>query len=62
VVAGFPSLSSFVMVMFQGRPFPRLCALNPDGPAASAAFVANSHFVAATLVGSQKQRSESSET
>jgi len=23
------------MVMFHGRPFPRLCALNPDSPAVS---------------------------
>jgi len=37
------------MVMFQDRPFPRLCALNPDSPAASTAFVAISRFAAATL-------------
>ena len=56
-------MSSFAVVMFQGRLFPRLCALNLDSPAASTAFVANSRFVAATLhVGRQKQRSESSET
>jgi len=49
------------MVMFQGRPFPRLCALNPDGPAANTVFVANSRFVAPALPdGRQKQRSESS--
>jgi len=51
------------MVMFEGRPLARLCALNPDSPAASTAFVANSHFVADTLpVGRHKQRSESNET
>jgi len=50
-----PPLSSFVMVMFQGRPFLRLCELNPDSPAATTVFVANSTFVAATLaVGRQK--------
>jgi len=49
VVAGFPPLSTFAMVMFQDRPFPRLCALNPDSPAASTAFVAISRFAAATL-------------
>jgi len=55
VVAGFPPLSSFVKVMFQGRLFPHLCAFNPDGPAASTAFVVNSHFVVATpLVRRQK--------
>jgi len=55
VAAGFSPLSSFVMVMFQGRPLARLCALNPDSAAASTAFVANSRFVAATLpVGRQK--------
>jgi len=43
------------MVMFQGRPFLRLCELNPDSPAATTVFVANSTFVAATLaVGRQK--------
>jgi len=43
------------MVMFQGRPLDRLCALNPDSPAASTTFVAKSHFVPATLpVGRQK--------
>jgi len=35
------------MVVFKGKPFARLCALNPDMPAASTAFVANSHFVPA---------------
>ena len=63
MVAGFPPLSSFLMVMFQGRLFPHLLALNPDSPAASTTFVANSRFVAASLPGGrQKQRSESSET
>jgi len=42
-------LLSFVMVMFQGRLFPRLCALNPDTPTASTAFVVKSRFVPATL-------------
>jgi len=61
MVAGFPTLSSFVMIMFQVRPFLHLCALNPDSLTASTVFVANSRFVAATLpVGHQKQRSESS--
>ena len=46
-MAEFPPLSSFGMVMFQGRPFARLSALNPDSPAASTAFVANSRFVPA---------------
>jgi len=55
MVAIFPPLSSFVMAMFQGRLLPRLCALNPDSPTASTAFVANSHFVVASpLVGRQK--------
>jgi len=55
VAAGFPPLSSFVMVMFQGRPLARLCALNPDSPVASTTFVANSRFVAADLpIGRQK--------
>jgi len=40
---------SFVMVMFQRRPFARLCGLNPDSPTASTAFVANSCFVPANL-------------
>jgi len=35
------------MVISQGAPFARLCALNPGSPAASTAFVANSHFVPA---------------
>jgi len=30
------------MVMFEGRPLARLCALNPDSLAAGTAFVANS--------------------
>jgi len=37
------------MVMFQGRRFSRLCALNPDSPATNTAFVANSRFVPASL-------------
>jgi len=42
------------MVMFQGRPLARLCALNPDSPAASTAFTADAHFVPANLpVGRQ---------
>jgi len=45
VVAGFSPSSSFVMVMFRGRPFPCLCALNPDSSAASTVFVANFRFV-----------------
>jgi len=49
MAAGFPPLSLFVIVMVQGRPFPCLCALNPDSPAASTAFVANYCFVPATL-------------
>jgi len=49
------SLTLFVMVMFQGRLFPRLCAQNPYSPTASTAFLANSRFVAATPpVGRQK--------
>jgi len=55
LVAGFPPLSSFVMVMFQGRPLDCLCALNSDSPAASTTFAAKSRFVPATLlVGLQK--------
>jgi len=51
------------MIMFQERLFARLRVLNPDSPAASTAFVANSRFVPATLpLGRQKLRSESSET
>jgi len=55
LVAGFPSLSPF-MVMFQGKPLARLCALNPNSPRASTAFVANSRFVQAMqhLAGPQK--------
>jgi len=49
------------MVMFEGRSLAHLCALNPDSPATSTAFVVNSRFVPASLpVGYQKQRSESS--
>ena len=63
MAAGFPPLSSFVMVMFQARLFARLCGLNPDSPVVSTAFIANSRFVLATLlVGHQKQRSESNKT
>ena len=47
VVAEFPPLSSFGMVMFQGRLFVRLCGLNPDSSGASTAFGANSSFVPA---------------
>ena len=55
MAAGFPPLSSFVMVMFQGRLFARLCGLNPDSPGANTAFLANSRFVPASLpVGRQK--------
>jgi len=54
-MAGFSSLSSFAMVMFQGRPFPHLCALNADSPAASTAFAVSSRFATVTLpVGRQK--------
>ena len=54
-MAGFPPLSSFVMVMFQTGLFARLCGLNPDSPVSSTAFVANSRFVLSTLlVGHQK--------
>ena len=49
LVAGFLPSLSFVMVMFQGRPFARLSALNTDSPTACTAFVANSHFVPASL-------------
>ena len=55
MTAEFPPSLFFVMVMFQGKPFPHFCALNPDSPAASTAFVANSRFVVAALpVGHQK--------
>jgi len=55
VVAAYPPLSSFLMVMFQGRLFVRLCEFNPDNPLASTAFVANSRFVPTNLpVGHQK--------
>jgi len=43
--------------MSKGMPFARLCAcaLNPDTPAASTAFLAKSRFVPASLpVGRQK--------
>jgi len=54
-MARFALLSSFVMVMFQGKLFARLFGLNPDSSAASTAFVANSRFFPATLpVGRQK--------
>jgi len=43
------SISSFVMVMFQGRPLARLCALNPGSPGESTVFEANSRFVAAVV-------------
>ena len=46
-MAGIPSLSLFVMVMFEGRTLARLCVLYPDGPVASTAFVANYRFVPA---------------
>ena len=39
MVAGFPPLPSFVMVMFQERLFTRLCGLNPDRPGASRVFL-----------------------
>jgi len=59
-------VSSFIIVCYGyvwGRPLARLCALNPDSPTASTAFVANIRFVpACLLVGRQKLRSESSET
>jgi len=45
-------VSSFIIVswiMFQGWPLACLCALNPDSPAASTAFPANSRFVPAML-------------
>ena len=55
LVTGFPILSSFVVVMFQGRPFGRLRGLNIDSPAACTAFVANSRFLPPGLsVGRQK--------
>jgi len=51
-------VSSFVIVCYGyvlGELISRLCALNPDSPAASTTFVANSRFVTATLpVGRQK--------
>ena len=54
-MAGFPLLSSFVMVMYHTGLFARLCRLNPDGLVASTAFVVNSRFVLDTrYVGRQK--------
>jgi len=48
-------VSSFIIICYgyvSGEFFFHLCALNSDRPAASTAFVANSHFVAVTpLVG-----------
>ena len=38
-MAGIRPLSPFVMVMFEGRLFARLCAFNPNNPVASTAFV-----------------------
>jgi len=53
-VVEFPPLSSFVVIMFQGRLFARVGGLKPDSPAASTAFVANSRFVPASFpVGRQ---------
>ena len=53
LVAGFPPLSSFFMVMFQG-----IClsvCVKPESPAEDTAFVVNSHFVLASLpVGCQQ--------
>jgi len=55
VVPDFPRLSSFVMVMFQGRLFSPLCGLNPDSPGASTAFLDHSRFVPDSRpVGRQK--------
>ena len=55
MVAGFPPLSSFGMVMFQGRLFTGQYGLNPDGPWSSTAFVACSRFVTPSLpVGRKK--------
>jgi len=48
-VAGFPPLTLFVVVMFQGRLFARLYVLIPDGPAGSTTFAAKSRFVAASM-------------
>ena len=45
VCGGWVSSYIIVCYMFQRRPLDRLCALNPDSPAASTAFVANSRFV-----------------
>jgi len=49
-MAVFPPLSSFGMFIIQGRLFARLCVLNPDNPAASTTFVANSRIILATLL------------
>jgi len=49
VVAEFPPLSLFVMVIFQGRLFARLCGLIPDSSGVSAVFLANSRFVQGSL-------------
>jgi len=51
----FPPLSLFVMVMLERKPLARLGALNPDSPAASTSFVANSRFVPATLPVGRRQ-------
>jgi len=45
-------VSTFIIVCYgyiSGTPLACLCALNPDSPAASTAFVANSRFVPASL-------------
>ena len=56
--AGFPPLSSVVLVLSCGRRFARQCASNPDSPAASAAFGDEIKFFPADLpVGLQKQGS-----
>jgi len=48
----------FIIICYgyvSGKVISRLCALNPDSPAACTVFVAHSRFVAATLrVGGQK--------
>ena len=54
-MAGFPPVSSFCYGCVSGEDIARLCTLDPDSPAASTAFVANSRFVPAGLpVGRQK--------
>jgi len=50
LVDGFSPLSLFAMVMFEGRPFARLCALNQDRPAKSTALVANSALFQLTFM------------